>query len=110
MENVIKTYLGLFLTFIGVFVCVGITSACISSSNAVSFHADIIKEVEESNFAPSVMQACIESAESAGYKLEILPIQDASGRTVMAEVILDYEYNIPFLGVFTEHEKRGFAR
>lgn len=110
MESVIKTYLGIFLTFIGVFVAVGVISACIAASNAVSFHADVIKEVEDSNFAPRVIEACKTSAESAGYGLEILEIKDATGRTVMAEVILDYDYNIPFLKVFTQHEKRGFAR
>lgn len=110
MENVIKTYLGLFLTFVAVFVCVGVIGANISASNAVSFHADVVKEIEDSNFAPSVISACISSAESAGYELEIIPIEDATGRTIMAEVILDYDYNIPFLGIFTQHEKRGFAR
>ena len=110
MEHVFKTYLGIFLTFIGLFVSVGIISASISASNAVSFHADVIKEIEDCNFAPSVITACIESAESAGYQLEILPIVDANGHTTMAEVILDYEYNLPFLNVFTQHEKRGFAR
>ena len=110
MEAVFKTYLGLFLTFIGVFVTVGIVGANISASNAVSFHADTIKEIECSNFAPSVIEACIESAESAGYTLTVTPITNQEGITVMAEVVLNYEYNIPFLKVFTQHEKRGFAR
>ena len=110
MENVFKTYLGLFLAFIGVFVSVAIISACIQASNAVSFHADVIKEVEESNFAPSVIEACKTSAETAGYELEIVLMPDASGNIAMAEIILDYDYNIPFLSVFTQHEKRGFAR
>ena len=110
MENVFKTYLGLFLTFIGVFVAVGIIAANISASNAVSFHADVMKEIECSNFAPNVMEACIESAKSAGYELTITPIRNQKGVVIMAEVILDYDYNIPFLSVFTQHEKRGFAR
>ncbi len=110
MEQVIKSYLGIFLIFMGLFVSTGIISASVSASNAVSFHADVIKEVEDSNFAPSVINACLDSAQSAGYKLTVTPIHDADGNTTMAEVILDYEYNIPFLNLFTEHEKRGFAR
>lgn len=110
MENIFKTYLGIFLIFTGIFVSAGIISASISASNAVSFHADVIKEIEDCNFAQSVIDACKESAKSAGYELTVQPIKDANGRTVMAEVILDYEYNLPFLNLFTDHEKRGFAR
>lgn len=110
MENVFKTYLGLFLTFVGVFIAVGIIAANISASNAVGFHADVVKELECSNFSPDVIDACIGSAKSAGYELTITPIKNQKGVTVMAEVVLNYDYNIPFLSVFTQHEKRGFAR
>lgn len=112
MSTTIKTYLGIFILLLSVFSMAGIMSACIDANNARDFHASVIAEIEDSNFAPSVIEACKEQAESAGYELlidEDSIVTDEDGQTTMMEVILEYEYHVDFLGVISTQQIRAFA-
>jgi hypothetical protein len=46
----------------------GVMSACIDANNARDFHASVMAEIEDSNFAPSVISACKAQAENEGYE------------------------------------------
>lgn len=110
MEHIPKVYIGLFLIFINVFLAVGVVSANINTSKATTFHADCIDEIENSNFSPTVIEKCKESASDIGYTLTVTVYKNSRNEPEMAEVVLDYKYAIPFLNINTTHEKRGFAR
>ncbi|MEY8391762.1 hypothetical protein AALA98_10365 [Lachnospiraceae bacterium 45-W7] len=111
MGQVIKTYLGMFFLLVTGMVGIGVVTAGIQSANARNYHADVISEIECSNFNESVITACRQQAQKEGYKLSVKTmVYDAWGHTKRAEVILDYEYAIPALNLVTAHQVRGFAK
>lgn len=113
MSTIIKSYIGIFLLLLAVFSMAGVMSANIDANNARDFHAAVIAEIEVSNFAPSVINACKSQAQSAGYQLLIDSnsiIRDEDGKATLMEVILKYNYRIDFLGVISSQQIRGFAR
>ncbi|RDY32120.1 hypothetical protein [Lachnotalea glycerini] len=113
MSTTIKTYVGIFLLLLSVFTMAGVMSACIDANNARDFHASVIAEIEDSNFAPSVINACKTQAENAGYELLINDnsvVKNENGKTTLLVVILKYQYQVDFLGVVSSQQIRGFAR
>ncbi len=113
MSITIKTYVGIFILLLSVFTMAGVMSACIDANNARDFHASVVAEIEDANFAPSVINACKVQAESAGYELLIgsnSVVRDEDGKPTLMEVILRYQYGIDFLEVVGNQQIRGFAR
>lgn len=113
MSTTIKTYVGIFILLLSVFTMAGVMSASIDSNNARDFHASVIAEIEDSNFAPSVINACKTQASNAGYELlidENSIVKDEDGKPTLMEVILKYNYHVDFLGVISTQQIRAFAR
>lgn len=113
MSITIKTYVGMFLLLLSVFTMAGIMSASIDANNARDYHAAVVAEIEDANFAPSVINACKTQAAESGYTLLVDSssiVSDDTGRATMMEVILSYEYHIPLLNVSNTQQIRGFAR
>ena len=113
MSTTIKTYVGIFILLLSVFTMAGVMSASIDANNARDFHASVVAEIEDSNFAPSVINACKTQAANAGYELlvdESSIVKDEDGKPTLMEVILKYKYNVDFLGVVSTQQIRAFAR
>ncbi|NMC59414.1 MAG: hypothetical protein GYA51_08550 [Candidatus Methanofastidiosa archaeon] len=113
MSTIIKTYIGIFILLLGVFTMAGVMSACIDANNARDFHASVIAEIEDSNFAPSVINACKTQAANDGYELLIDDnsiVKNEDGKTTLMQVILEYKYHVDFLGVISTQQIRAFAR
>ena len=113
MSTTIKTYVGIFILLLSVFTMAGVMSACIDANNARDFHASVVAEIEDSNFAPSVINACKTQAANAGYELlidESSIVKDEDGKPTLMEVILRYNYHVDFLGVISTQQIRAFAR
>lgn len=123
MSQVIKAFLGLFFMISLILLGSGILAAQMDVSDALDYKADIIAELENSNFNSDVLNACIRQAQENGYKLEVKTFSEGGAsvcytdpsavdtkNVVMAEVKLTYPYRIGFLNAVTEHQVRGFAR
>lgn len=111
MGTVIKGFIGIFFILVNVVTGVSIIGQGVEEHAAQNFHADVISEIENSNFAPSVIQSCIAQAEKEGYELTVDNIiADADNNVQMAEVTMKYKYDIDIFNVTAEKEKRGFAR
>ena len=111
MGQVLKTYLGLFFLMLMGLVGIGVVAAGMEAAAARSYHADVISEIECSNFNPGVIAACQSQAVSRGYELTVADLViDTEQRQQMAEVILSFDYAIPVLNLVSDHEIRGFAR
>lgn len=109
MSQIFKSYLGIFLLLLSTAVLIGIVNADMHSNTAGEFHSAVIAEIEESNFAEAVIEECKISAQNLGYTLEVNPVRDEDGNVVMAEVILNYNYEIPFLSIKQAHQKVNYA-
>lgn len=123
MSQVFKTFMGVFFLVLLLLTGVGIISAQLDVTAALDYKADIVTELENSNYSPQVINACIEQAVENGYKLEIRTFTEGGASTiyasanasdtkdvVMAEIILTYPYRMVFLETFLEHQVRGYAR
>ncbi len=113
MSTVIKTYIGIFVFVFSLAVMTGLMKTSMDTNKARDFYDIVIAEIENSNFAPSVVAACEEQAKASGYELMLNDtgiIKDADGRVVLMEVILKYQYEIPFFGINENKYIRGFAR
>lgn len=110
MGQVIKAYMGLFFLLLEALTGMGIVSAGVQTEAARNYHSDILEEISCSNFNRSVMNACIEQAEEAGYQVKIEPvIYDAGENIQLAAVTLEFEYAIPVLNLFSSRRIRGIA-
>ena len=110
MSQVFKTYLTLFLIFLGVLVLIGIITADIDVSNARDYKNYVIDQMENSNFSESVIKACEANAKTYNYNLETKSIKNDIGKIIAVEVLLKYNYSIILIDVLREHELRGYAR
>lgn len=111
MGQIMKTYLGIFFLLVTGMVGIGVVTAGIQSANARNYHADVISEIECSNFNEEVISSCRRQAKEAGYGLEVKTmVYNPQDNAKVAEVILQYEYAIPVLNLVTDHQVRGFAK
>lgn len=125
MNQVIKTFIGLFFIFFLTFLGIGIVSASIQVLQAKEFKENTILQIENSDFNANVMNQSITQAKENGYAMKITlykadgsfeshenPDVDLAATDVvkMAEVILQYQYKIAFLGIQQNHAVQGYAR
>ena len=110
MSQVFKTYLTLFLIFLGLFIIIGIITADINISNSRDYKNYVIDQIENSNLSDSTIEACKANAKKYNYDLETKSIKDNTGKTIAVEVLLKYNYSIKLINVLREHEIRGYAR
>lgn len=111
MDQIFKVTLSLFLILIMVLTSAGILSASIDVSEAKSFQENVVAQIEDSNFSPSVISACKTLAIKYGYTLsDDNYIYDEFGNVTMVELTLEYNYAIPFLdNLISNHKIRSFA-
>ena len=111
MTYVIEAISILFALLAGLYGSVSVISVSGQIAAAKEYKADVIAEIENSNFNPSVIAACTSQADAEGYQLTVSDCTyDALGDLNTAEVILTYEYNLPFFGVSGTRTTRGIAR
>jgi len=123
MSQVFKSFMGVFFILLVLFLGTGIVSAQIDVSHALDYKADLVAELENSNYSAQVINGCIAQAAEQGYGISIKTFTEGGGTkvyttpsasdttdVVMAEVVLTYPYRIGFLNSITEHQVRGYAR
>lgn len=124
MPQIIKVWLGIFLTFFFTLIMVGCITVNVDVNNAKNYKSDVIASLENSNYSPDVINSCIRTAEEQDYTLSIVaydnagntktydagsPASDTAG-VYMAKVTMKYKYTIAFLNINSEKTLRGMAR
>lgn len=111
MKNVITAFGTILILMLNAFCCIAVSNASMTVAAAKEYKADVIAEIENSNFNPNVIAACIAQAQTAGYELQVLnSVYDAEHDIQSAEVILTYSYEIPLFGIAETKTTRGIAR
>lgn len=124
MPVIIKSFMGVFFFSLVVFVGAGILNYQTDVNRASSYKQDVIKELQNSNFAPSVLNACIQNGADQNYEVSIdVSAGDGSHSTytkstlasdtldvTAAYVTVHYKSRLPFLGIETSNCLRGFVR
>ena len=110
MYQIFKGVLSMILITLGAMILGAIIISNSDAEKAKKFHNDIVQEIESGNMSDTVINSCISTAADKGYELSVEKIPDSTGKTVMCEVVLNYDYSIPFLNVISNHECRGISR
>lgn len=111
MKSVVGAFGTMILLLLNVLMCITISNASVAVAVAKEYKADVVAEIENSNFNPYVIEGCIRQAELAGYNLQITNYTyDDMHDVQTAEVILTYAYELPMFGIYETKTTRGIAR
>lgn len=127
MEAFIKGFLGVFIFGMITYLCAGIISAEIDSSQARNYMDNAKQTIAEANFSSGAIQEAGERAAENGYEMDITIYNRGEGAQTVSygkagngsagdtkkaecvEMVMKYEYSIPILGVKNEHTVRGYV-
>ena len=127
MEAFVKGFLGVFIFAMITWLCVGIVSAEMDSSQARNFMDNAKQTIAESNFSKAAIQEAGRKAADNGYEMELTIYNRGEGKqtvsygkggngtvgdtknTECVEMVMKYQYSIPILGVKNEHTVRGYV-
>lgn len=111
MKHIVEGFSVLFVLTLNLFLAVGVLTVTAKVAEAKEYKAAVTAEVENSNFNPNVIAACIQDAAAQGYALEVelCEYEEEEGRQI-AEILLTYDYEIPLLGVSGQRVTRSIAR
>lgn len=111
MKQIISAFCTLLVLVMNILICIGVSVTSGQVAEAKEFKADVIAEIENSNFNPNVIEGCITQAAAAGYDLKVTDcLYDEDNNAQIAEVILSYQYDIPVFGLKETKTTRGIAR
>ena len=111
MKHIIGAFGTLVVLVLNVFICITISNVSGAATEAKEFKADVVAQIENSNFNSKVIDACIEQAKEIGYELQITScVYDENSNLCAAEVILTYDYSMPLFDIAETKTTRGIAR
>jgi hypothetical protein len=125
MSQIMKAFMGIFLTLFMAVTSLGILSAYMEVMSAQDMQARMVDEIENSDFSPLVMRECYTQCEKAGYSLVITlfceeqvlqtihsksEVPDSIAGVEVAKVEMKFPFRVPLLGIEKEHAFTGYAR
>ena len=125
MSQVMKAFMGVFMVLLLVTTSAGVLGAFYQILHAQNTHAVMLDELENSDFAKVIMEACFETSELEEYRLQMnlfseseeiqtcMSIEELPNNTedvTMVEVILFYDIELAFFEIATEQQLFGYAR
>ena len=125
MSQVMKGFLGIFLVLFMAVTGIGILGAFLQVMDAQDFHTQIIDELENSDFAASVLREQLQRAAESGYELKVTLYQneetslmyedpemvpDTLSGIELAGVELRFLLQIGFFQMADWHTINGYAR
>ena len=124
MSQIMKAFMGVFLTLFMAATAMGILAAYMQVLNAQDMQARFVDEIENSDFNAAVVQQCFTQAEQAGYGLTVTFFgEDATVATAqqasqvpyglevaMAKVEMEFPFQVAFLGIDKTHVFTSYAK
>ena len=125
MKNIISAFTTLFFYLLCVFGAAALLTASAQTAAAKEYKADVITEIENSDFNTGVVQQCFLQSEEAGYQLKVTFFNENSTvATVsqvsqipygmdgvnMAKVEMQFPFQVAFLGINRQHTFVSYAK
>ena len=82
MSQIMKAFMGVFLTLFMAVTAMGILAAYMEVMNAQDMQARIVDELENSDFNAGVMRECFQKCADAGYELSVTVYAEGSAVSV----------------------------
>ena len=108
MHLIPKAASSVVIIMLAMLVCVSLISACLMVATAQKHHANVINEIEASNFDDTVIANCINNLEGKGFTLEVNEQINISS-IKYCEVVLSYNLNLPVFGKVYTGRLVGYA-
>lgn len=125
MSQIMKAFMGVFMVLLLMTTSAGVLGAFYQILHAQNTHAVMLDELENSDFAKQIMEACFETAEEESYRLQlslystskeittctsVVELPDNTEDVMMVEVVLFYDIEIAFFEIAKEQQLFGYAR
>lgn len=130
MSQIVKGFLGIFFIVLLAVSGLSISVSMLNASNAKTFKANMITEIENSNFNYDVINDCVSQGEELGYEIQLKiftedietgerKTESITGSSVssentkgayMTEVLVTYVNRMNIFGIEDTHQLRGYAR
>ena len=125
MKNIINAFTTLFFYLLCVFGAAALLTASAQTAAAKEYKADVITEIENSDFNTGVVQQCFLQSEEAGYQLKVTFFNENSTvATVsqvsqipygmdgvnMAKIEMQFPFQVAFLGINRQHTFVSYAK
>ena len=104
MSQIIKAFMGVFLTLFMAVTAMGILAAYMEVMNAQDMQARIVDEIENSDFNTGVVQQCFLQSEEAGYQLKVTFFNENSTVATVSQV----RYHMEWMGLIWQKLKCSF--
>ena len=125
MSQIMKAFMGVFMVMFLMITSTGVLGAFYQILHAQNTHAVMIDELENSDYARSIMIACFEIAKAEDFDLQlslysgqeeiktctsIADLPEDTTDVSMVEVVLQYSIELAFFEVDKEQQLYGYAR
>ena len=125
MSQIMKAFMGVYMVLLLMVTSAGVLGAFYQILHAQNTHAIMLDELENSDFAKVIMEACFETAERESYRLQMSLHSDTEQVKIcmkadelpenmesvkMVELILFYDIEIAFFDIAKEQQLFGYAR
>ena len=125
MSQIMKAFMGVYMVLLLMTTSAGVLGGFYQILHAQNTHAIMLDELENSDFAKVIMEACFETAEKESYRLQMSLYSDSEDVKIctnrnelpentedvkMVEVVLFYDIEIAFFDIATEQQLFGYAR
>ena len=112
MKQIINTFGILLILTFNIFSCILLVNSTLQISLAKEYKADVIAEIENSNFNPNVITSCISQANANGYTLSVQNVQyDEDNFRTCVKIVLVILYRMYSMTrtIFTHVRKLSWA-
>ena len=108
MRTVVETYIAIFIICIGVLLGGYLIAADLNVADARDAYTTYISQLQDSNFADDVINACVVDAAQRGYLLNI-QVNSTSYGDRSGSIELTYNYKIGILKIELPRTIRGYV-
>lgn len=108
MKAGLEIYISMILITIMAVLCSSFITADVSAVDARDAYYSYYTEIDNSDCATSVINACIADAGDSGYELKVDKVGDAEN--AMYKLTFSYPYKISMLGVNKQHTIVGYVQ
>lgn len=110
MKGAVETMIGMIMIAFMAVLSTAYITASLNTQKAQNYHSAVIAQLEAGDFSEAVVQDCREKAAVNGYTDLVIEPLISTDNGKYAKVTLVYNYTIPVLDLFLEHEIVGYAR
>ena len=109
MKGAVETMMGMIMIAFMAVLSAAYIMASLNTQSAQNYHSAVVAEVEAGDFSEPVVQSCREKALENGYKYLSIEPMTSIDNGKYAKVTLTYDYTVPVLNLFLEHQIVGYA-